>query len=142
MTNGRSPTPRLRVDWPVNGEKYYKDNGYRINMLFVGYYVAKDQNSLLSYSYDGNIMTIDPVSTGNPGWPTFLQAYNQFCSDGGGIPLPNQTYGITRPQLQRALGERLQKFAAARKQYDPTGRLLNGYFADLLAEGEGAVAHV
>ncbi|MEI9973767.1 MAG: hypothetical protein WDO73_17965 [Ignavibacteriota bacterium] len=55
-------------------------------MLYVGYYVAKDQNSLLSYSYDGNVMTIDPISTANPGWNDFLVAYNQFCSEGGGIP--------------------------------------------------------
>ena len=59
--------------------QYYKDNGYRIDMLFVGYRVAQDRkNSLLSYSYDGNAMTIDPVCTANPGWETFLLAYNQF----------------------------------------------------------------
>ena len=114
--------------------KYYQDTGYRINMLFVGYRIAQDQKSLLSYSYDGNIMTIDPVSTGNPGWKTFLAAYNQFCSDGGGIPLPNQTYGITRAQFRKALGARLQAFAAARKTYDPGNRLLNAYFQDLLAD--------
>ena len=34
-------------------QQYYQQNGYRVNMLFVGYYVAQDQNSLLSYSYDG-----------------------------------------------------------------------------------------
>jgi len=114
--------------------KYYQDTGYRINMLFVGYRIAQDQNSLLSYSYDGNMMTIDPVSTGNPGWKTFLTAYNQFCSDGGGIPLPNQTYGITRAQFRKALGARLQTFADARKTYDPGNRLLNAYFQDLLAD--------
>ena len=52
-------------------------------MLFVGYYVAQDQNSLLSYSYDGNVMTIDPVSTANPGWDQFLAAYNQFFERSG-----------------------------------------------------------
>ena len=114
--------------------KYYQDTGYRINMLFVGYRIAQDQKSLLSYSYDGNMMTIDPVSTGNPGWKTFLAAYNQFCSDGGGIPLPNQTYGITRAQFRKALGARLRTFADARKIYDPGNRLLNAYFQDLLAD--------
>ena len=113
---------------------YNREKGYRTNMLYVGYRVAEDQNSLLSYSWDGNVMTIDPVSTGNPGWFEFLGAYNQFCSDGGGIPLPNQTYGITRAQMQKALGARLKKFADARRQFDPGGRLLNAYFEDLLAE--------
>ena len=113
-------------------QQYYRQNGYRVNMLFVGYYVAKDQNSLLSYSYDGNVMTIDPVSTGNAGWDQFLAAYNQFSSDQGGIPLFNQTNGITPAQAQKAWGDRLKVFAAARRSYDPDGRLLNDYFRDLL----------
>jgi hypothetical protein len=115
-------------------QQYYQQNGYRINMLFVGYRVAKDQNSLLSYSYDGDVMTIDPVSTANPGWDQFLVAYNQFSSGQGGIPLFNQTNSITPAQAQKAWGDRLKTFAAARKTYDPDGRLLNDYFRDLLAD--------
>jgi len=118
--------------------KYYHDVGYRNNMLYVGYRILKDQNALFSYSYDGDVMTIDPVSTANPGWSTFLDAYNEFCSDHGGIPLLNQTPRLTRAQAQKALGSRLTRFAAARKQYDPNGRLLNDYFRDLLAEAETA----
>ena len=53
---------------------YYQQNGYRTNMLNVGYRIVKDQQSLLSYSYDGNVMTVDPVSTANPGWKAFLVA--------------------------------------------------------------------
>ena len=113
-------------------QQYYKQNGYRVNMLFVGYYVAKDQNSLLSYSYDSNVMTIDPVSTGNPGWDQFVVAYNQFSSGLGGIPLLNQTNGITPAMAQKAWGDRLKVFAGARQSYDPNGRLLNDYFRDLL----------
>jgi FAD/FMN-containing dehydrogenase len=119
-------------------QQYYQTVGYRNNMLFVGYYIAKDQNSLLSYSYDGNVMTIDPISTGNPGWFDFLAAYNQVCGDAGGIPLPNQTFGITAAQYKKALGARLSAFAAARQKYDPNGRLLNGYFRDLLADAAAA----
>jgi hypothetical protein len=113
-------------------QQYYQQNGYRVNMLFVGYYVAQDQNSLLSYSYDGNVITIDPVSTANPGWSQFEAAYNGFCSDQGGIPLFNQTYGITGAQAQKAWGDKLKVFATARRNYDPNGRLLNDYFRDLL----------
>lgn len=113
---------------------YYQQKGYRSNMLSVGYRIAKDQESLLSYSYDGNVMTVDPVSTGNDGWKPFLGAYNEFCSNLGGAPLLNQTYGVTRAYAQKALGERLKALAEARKQYDPNDRLLNDYFRDLLAE--------
>jgi FAD/FMN-containing dehydrogenase len=112
---------------------YYKQQGYRTNMLNVGYWIAQDRGSLLSYSYDGPVMTIDPVSTGNPGWSDFLTAYNQFCSAHGGVPLFNQTDGITPAQVQQALGDRLKTFAAARKNYDPNGRLLNAFFREMLS---------
>jgi FAD/FMN-containing dehydrogenase len=121
--------------------EYYKATGYRINMLCVGYSIARDRNALLSYSWDGDVMTIDPVSTANPGWNAFLDAYNQFCIDHNGIPLMNQTLGVTRAQAQQALGDRLKKFAAGRKTYDPTDRLLNDYFRDLLAEAGSAASH-
>jgi hypothetical protein len=113
---------------------YYQQKGYRTNMLSVGYRVAKDQSSLLSYSYDGNAMTVDPVSTANPGWEAFLDAYNDLCSNQGGIPLLNQTARVTAAQGQKGLGDRLKVFAQARKTYDPGNRLLNGFFKGLLAE--------
>jgi hypothetical protein len=113
-------------------KRHYKQRGYRTNMLNVGYWIAQDRNSLLSYSYDGPVMTIDPVSTANPGWDEFLVAYNQFCSERGGIPLFNQTDAITPAQVQHALGDRLEAFAAARRDYDPAGRLLNAYFREML----------
>ena len=113
---------------------YYQQKGYRTNMLSVGYRVMKDQSSLLSYSYDGNAMTVDPVSTANPGWEAFLDAYNDLCSNQGGIPLLNQTARVTAAQGQKGLGDRLKVFAQARKTYDPGNRLLNGFFKGLLAE--------
>jgi FAD/FMN-containing dehydrogenase len=115
-------------------KKYYQDAGYRNNMLYVGYRILKDRQALLSYSWDGNVMTIDPVSTANPGWATFLPVYNQFCSDHGGIPLLNQTPKLTRALVVKSLGDRLQQFADARRNYDPNNRLLNDYFRDLLGE--------
>jgi FAD/FMN-containing dehydrogenase len=113
---------------------YYAKHGYRINMVFVGYRVLKDQQSLLSYTWNGNAITIDPVSTANPGWDQFLEAYNQFSSGRGAIPLLNQTPGLTRAQVEKALGDRWRAFAAARREFDPGNRLLNPYFRDLLGE--------
>jgi FAD/FMN-containing dehydrogenase len=113
---------------------YYQQKGYRSNMISVGYRVAKDQESLLSYSYDGNAMTVDPVSTANTGWEAFLDVYNELSSNAGGVPLLNQTARVTRGQAQKGFGDRLKQLATARKQYDPKNRLLNGFFQDLLAE--------
>jgi FAD/FMN-containing dehydrogenase len=112
--------------------KYYETEGYRCNLIYVGYRVMKDQQSLLSYSWDGNMITIDPVSTGNPGWEKFLAAYNQFCSGHGAVPLFNQTPYLTRAQVQKALGVRWTQFAEARAAFDPNNRFLNGYFRTLL----------
>ena len=111
---------------------YYNEHGYRSNLLYVGYRIAQDRQSLLSYSYDGPVMTIDPVSTGNTGWKPFLEAYNQFCMDRGGKPLLNQTFGLTATIVRTAFGDRLKTFAEARRQFDPNDRLLNDYFRVLL----------
>lgn len=115
-------------------KQYNQEKKYRTNMLHVGYRIKQDQQSLFSYSYNGNVMTIDPVSTANPGWHDFLLAYNQFCVEHGGTPLLNQTPFLTRDQIQQALGDRWKKFAAARRTYDPGNRLLNPYFRDLLGD--------
>ena len=111
---------------------YYHQKGYRSNLLYVGYCIAQDQKARLSYSWDGNIYTLDPVSTANPGWYDFLLAYNQFCTDRNGLPLLNQTPDLTPAILKKAFGSRLQDLASTRRLYDPTGRLLNTYFRDLL----------
>jgi FAD/FMN-containing dehydrogenase len=119
-------------------KNYYKTKGYRTNMLHVGYRIMADQQSLLSYSYDGNVMTIDPVSTANPGWKPFLADFNEWCSGRGGKPLPNQTFGFTRAQAQTALGERLDTMAAKRAEFDPENRLLNRFFREFFGVGTQA----
>ena len=65
-------------------KEHYARTGYRINLLSVGYRILADQSSLFSYSYHGNVITFDPVSTGNFGWDTFLREYNALCSELGG----------------------------------------------------------
>jgi FAD/FMN-containing dehydrogenase len=124
--------PRVLAEYFRFCRDYHKRHAYRPNMPDVGYRIAHDAQSLLSYSFEGPVVTIDPVSTRNQGWDDFLQAYNEFCSERGGIPLLNQTYGVTRLQAEKAFKDRLGKFAENRKAYDPNDRLLNDYFRDLL----------
>ncbi|MCX8472462.1 MAG: FAD-binding protein [Sediminibacterium sp.] len=107
---------------------YYKKTGYRTNLLNVGYRISFDQQSLFSYSWNGNVMTVDPVSTGNKGWREFLVHYNEFCSNLGGTPMFNQTWGVTRIQAEKAFGERLDVFKKIRQEFDPQNRFLNNYF--------------
>ena len=115
---------------------HYEKTGFKCDLPNVGYRIAKDQNALLSYSYDGTVLSIDPVSTGGPGWHDFLRAYNVFCSRRGGAPLLNQTKFLTAAQIQKSFGGRLAQFVAARRLWDPSNRLLSSHFEELLAEPE------
>jgi FAD/FMN-containing dehydrogenase len=125
------------TSWVKN---YYKTKNYRTNMLHVGYRIAKDDRSLLSYSFNGNVMTIDPVSTANQGWREFLVDFNDWCSNHGGVPLPNQTFGFTHAQAQKALGERLSIMATKRAEFDPENRLLNDFFRSFFGLRAAAAA--
>ena len=108
--SGRSPRSATSTACGAYFEfskEHYKRTGYRINLLSVGYRILADQSSLFSYSYNGTVITFDPVSTGNLGWDTFLREYNSLCSELGGMPLFNQTNLLTRGQVTRAFGDRL-----------------------------------
>ena len=90
---------------------------------------------LTAYTYvlSGATLSIDPASTGGPEWEEFLHHYNEFCSSRRGVPLFNQTPFLTRDQVRKAFGVRIQQFAARRKMADPKNRMLDSYFRDLLS---------
>lgn len=114
---------------------YRRQTGYRTDLPAAVYIIpTADTKAILSYSYDGPIFTIDSVTTGEAdGWFEFLNAYNEFAVQKGGIPTLGQTPMLTRSQVERAFGmERLNTFEEVRKQYDPSGRLLSDYFRNLL----------
>lgn len=113
---------------------YFKRTGYRNDVFDVGFRVGKDTKSLLSYTYDGTRITIDPVSTAPDGWDHFLVAYNEFCSGHGGAPLFNQTPFLTYAHVRKALGPRLDTFEGYRKRFDPADRFLTPYFRELLGQ--------
>ena len=45
----------------------------------------------------------------------------------------------TRPQADKAFGDRIATFESYRKRFDPTDRLLNDYFRKLVAVEEPAL---
>jgi FAD/FMN-containing dehydrogenase len=108
---------------------------YRSCLPHVSYHIAQDERSLLSYSRAGPVWTLDPICPeGEEGWKPFLEKFNDFCSEKGGIPLLNQTPFLERRHVVRAFGaDLLGEFDAMRRQFDPTNRMLNDYFAKLLA---------
>jgi FAD/FMN-containing dehydrogenase len=106
---------------------------FRSAMPDASYHIGQDAKSLLSYSHDGPVWTLDPVSTGTePGWNEFLRVFNDRCSSWGGVPLFNQTPWLERRHVERAFGDRLVRFERARRRFDPHNRLLNRYFSELL----------
>ncbi|MBK5197427.1 MAG: FAD-binding protein [Methyloceanibacter sp.] len=112
---------------------YEAKTGFRCNLPSVGYSIARDVEALLSYSWEGATLSIDPASTGGPEWEEFLHHYNDFCSERRGSPLLNQTPFLTRDQVRRAFSTRLQQFAARRREVDPKDRMLDSYFRELLS---------
>jgi FAD/FMN-containing dehydrogenase len=122
-------------DWPRIIQEYFqfnldysKKHGYRCNMLNVGYRIFQDQSSYFSYCDDGNVMTCDPVGSGDAGWNDYLDAYNQWCIERGGRPLFNQSRRLTPELARRAYGKKLDVFNELRRKYDPDNRLLNKFF--------------
>lgn len=115
-------------------DQHFKDTGFRCNMPLGAYRVRKDSSSLLSYTQDGDMFSIDPIHapTDLQAWDDFLRAFNDFASQRGGIPLLNQSPFVTQAQVQKAYGDRWQQFSDAVHSIDPTGRLLNPFFAGLL----------
>jgi len=113
-------------------QEYDRTHGYRCNMMTVGYRIGQDTSNVFSYSAKCSVVTIDPVSTGDPGWDDFLVAFNHFSIQRGGVPLFNQTPGLTPEQAKKSLGDRLDTFRDYQKQFDPTSRLANSYFKQFL----------
>jgi hypothetical protein len=106
---------------------------FRTGLPHASYHIGKDRSSLLSYSSEGPVWTLDPICPENvEGWEPFLHEFNSFCSERGGVPLLNQTPYLTRELVRRAFADRLTVFEAARRRFDPGARMLNDYFAEFL----------
>lgn len=116
-------------------DRYFKDTGFRCNMPLGAYRVRKDASSLLSYTQDEDMFSIDPIHapTDLAAWQTFLRAFNDFASQRNGIPLLNQSPFVTQAHAMAAYGARWLQFSAAVRNADPGGRMLNPYFAALLS---------
>jgi hypothetical protein len=116
-------------------DNYFKQTGFRCNMPLGSYRVRLDTNSLLSYSYDGDVFSLDPIHapTDQTAWANFLKAFNDFAYQNHGIPLLNQSPFVLREHVEAAFGDRWTQFSAAVRAADPSGRMLNPFFADLLS---------
>jgi hypothetical protein len=116
-------------------DQYFKDTGFRCNMPLGSYHIRRDASSLLSYTQDEEVFSIDPIHapTDLAAWQAFLQAFNEFAAQRNGFPLLNQSPFVTQQQVQAAYGQRWLQFSTAVRSADPSGRMLNPYFSALLS---------
>ena len=122
---------RAYLDW---ADAYFQKTGFRCNMPLGAYRVRLDTSSLLSYSAEGEVFSIDPIHapTNFQDWYDFLIAFNEFAAQNHGIPLLNQSPFMLIQHVKAAYGQRWQQFSDAVRSADPTGRMLNPFFAGLL----------
>jgi hypothetical protein len=116
-------------------DQYFATTGFRCNMPLGAYRIRLDTNSLLSYTYEQEVFSLDPIHapTDVTAWSNFLQAFNTFAFQNHGIPLLNQSPFVQRQHVEAAYGQRWLQFSAAVRAADPTGRMLNPFFANLLS---------
>ena len=121
------------MEWAA---EYYQRTGFRCNMPLGSYFIRKDTGSLLSYSYDGDIISLDPIhavgETEPAAWAAFLQAFNEWAHQRGGIPLLNQSPFVRKAHVESAYGDRWTTLAGWLKTVDPDRRMVNEFFAELL----------
>jgi FAD/FMN-containing dehydrogenase len=122
-------------DYVAFSEAHFKRTGFRCNMPLGSYFIRRDTNSILSYSHDGDIFSIDPIHayTDKAAWDNFLMEFNEFAYKRNGIPLFNQSPFVERRHAEAAYGQRWKEFSAHVRQADPQGRMLNPFFEALLS---------
>jgi len=132
-----------RDEWVVNlkdyvawRDDYQRRHDFGCNLPLGSYFIKKDTSSLLSYTYDGDIISIDPIHApgerGQAEWDSFLREFNDWAYARGGIPLLNQSPFVTRAHVEAAFGERWQTLCEWLRSVDPEQRMVNEFFADLL----------
>ena len=133
-----------RNDWVRNlndyvafAEAHFARHGFRCNMPLGSYFIRQDTSSLLSYTHDGDIISLDPIhapgESDKAAWEAFLRAFNEWAALRGGVPLLNQSPFVTRAQVAAAYGDRWKTLSNWIRSVDPDGRMLNPFFAELLA---------
>jgi FAD/FMN-containing dehydrogenase len=116
-------------------DAHFKKYGFRCNMPLGSYYIRKDMSGILSYSHDGDKLSLDPIhaTSDKPAWDRFLQEFNEFSHKRNGIPLLNQSPLVQKQHVLSAYGDRWREFSTWVRAADPQSRMLNPFFAQLLA---------
>lgn len=112
--------------------EYFDLHHYRNDLPTLGCSIEQDTASFFSPSLSSTVFTIEPMAADPSGWSDFLIDFNDFCSRHGGVPFFNQTPALTPQQARNSFGERMNSFRLLRHKVDPTNRLANPFFQELL----------
>jgi FAD/FMN-containing dehydrogenase len=124
-------------DYVAFAEAYFKQHGFRCNMPLGSYFIRQDSSSLLSYTHDGDVISLDPIHA--PGeidkaaWAAFLKEFNEWSAARGGLPLLNQSPFVKKEHVVAAYGDRWKTLCDWVRTVDPDRRMLNPFFAELMA---------
>ena len=120
-------------------DDHFKRTGFRCNMPLGSYFVKRDASSVLSYTQDGDVISIDPIhaywAEDDAEWFRFLREFNAWSFERGGLPLINQSPFVERAHVVAAYGSRWEQFTDWVAQVDPSQRMRNEFFTSLLEEG-------
>jgi FAD/FMN-containing dehydrogenase len=120
-------------------EDHFRRYGFRCNMPLGSYFIKKDASSILSYTHEGDVLSLDPIHSyreeDEEQWHRFLREFNAWAYARGGIPLLNQSPFVERAHVVAAYGARWQQFSDWVAKADPGQRMRNEFFADLLHGG-------
>jgi FAD/FMN-containing dehydrogenase len=144
--------PRLRwativEDYLKFCEEFLERTRYRTTIYTEVYFIDRDPSSLLSFSPDGPVFTLDMVDMPRPAggdtrwderWCEMNRRFNRWATvekdttgqTRGGRPILNQTKRLedTPEVLEKAFGSRWTDFVDAVRQADPHGRFRSTYF--------------
>lgn len=119
-------------------KEFLRRTGFRPALPTEIYFIRKDNHSLLSFSPDEDVFTLDMVDCrprrrfDESRWREMNQEFNHFVVRHGGRPLFNQTKELSRGIVLKALRGDWSSFGELRAQQDPDGRFLNDFFRALV----------
>lgn len=116
-------------------ERFTRDTGFRPALPTEVYFIRKDNASLLSFSLDEDIFTLDMVnwSDEEPArWREMNRAFNHFAAGHGARPLLNQTKELLPDVAKAVWTPGWHRLAAERRARDPQERFLTPFFRGLL----------
>ena len=117
-------------------EEHFRRYGFRCNMPLGSYFIKKDASAILSYTHDGDVLSLDPIHAyreeDEEEWHRFLRDFNAWAYARGGIPLLNQSPFVVQQHVVAAYGDRWQKLSDWIAEMDPDRRMQNEFFSGLL----------